>query len=80
MGENINKNGLFLPPYVVSKAMILCGYNEQLSRFRIALGGSKLVDQNVWSNTNLTLDLIAIAIHFAVWSTLTFTFEFLPFQ
>lgn len=34
----------------------------------------------MWSDTNLTLDLIAIAIHFGVWTFATFIFEFLPFQ
>ena len=34
----------------------------------------------MWSDTNLTLDLIAIAIHFGVWTFATFIFEFLPIQ
>ena len=28
IGENINKNSLYLPPYALSKSMIFCGYNE----------------------------------------------------
>lgn len=34
----------------------------------------------MWSDTNLTLDLIAIAIHFGVWTFATFIFEFLPIR
>ena len=34
----------------------------------------------MWSDTNLTLDLIAIAIHFGVWTFATFIIEFLPIQ
>lgn len=32
----------------------------------------------MWSDTNLTLDLIAIAIHFGVWTFAAFILEFLP--
>ena len=34
----------------------------------------------MWSASNLTLDLIAIAIHFGVWTIATLIFEFLPVE
>ena len=34
----------------------------------------------MWSDSNLTLDLIAIAIHFGVWTFATLIFEFLPIR
>jgi len=79
IGESINQRGLILPQYALSKSMIFCGYNEQLSRFRVASGLSK-IDSNAWADENLTLDIIAILIHFGAWTIATFTFELLPFQ
>jgi hypothetical protein len=41
LGEHINDKSLFLPSYALSRSMIFCGYNEQLSRFRVALNLGK---------------------------------------
>jgi len=38
------------------------------------------IDSNAWADENLTLDIIAILIHFGAWTIATFTFELLPFQ